>query len=98
MNYQVLTLYAFCRLIFGDGVSDVSSYRRKSNVTSFSIGSQSSNGRGIATYQRACAAATTKQSCYAVYDDAGNNLNIRSLLKFKFYLTNDLRINEINAL
>jgi hypothetical protein len=31
------------------------------------------------------------------YNDAGNNLNIRSLLKFKFYLTDDLRINEINA-
>jgi hypothetical protein len=49
------------------------------------------------TDQRACAAATTKQSCYVVYDDACNNLNIRSLLKFKFYLIDDLMINEINA-
>jgi hypothetical protein len=49
------------------------------------------------TDQRVCAAATVKQSCYAVYDDAGNNLNICSLLKFKIYLTDDLRINEINA-
>jgi hypothetical protein len=47
--------------------------------------------------QRACAVATAKQSCHAVYDDVGNNLNIRSLLKFIFYLTDDLRINEINA-
>jgi hypothetical protein len=47
--------------------------------------------------QRACAAATAKQSCYAVYDDTGNNLNIHSLLKFKFYLTDDLMINEINV-
>jgi hypothetical protein len=50
------------------------------------------------TNQRACAAATAKQSCYAVYGDAGNNLNICSLLKFKFYLTDDLMINEINAI
>jgi hypothetical protein len=57
----------------------------------------SSNELGIATDQRACAASTAKQSCYAVYDDAGNNLNIHSLLKFKFYLTDDLMINEINA-
>jgi hypothetical protein len=49
------------------------------------------------TDQRACAAATVKQSSYAVYDDASNNLNICSLLKFKFYLTDDLRINKINA-
>jgi hypothetical protein len=40
MNYQVLTLYAFCRLALGDGVSNVSSYSRKSNVTS-SVVSQS---------------------------------------------------------
>jgi hypothetical protein len=40
MNYQVLTLYAFCRLALGDGVSDVSSYSRKSNVTSSSVRSQ----------------------------------------------------------
>jgi hypothetical protein len=46
--------------------------------------------------QRACAAPTAKQSCYVVYDDTGNNLNIRSLLKFKFYLIDDLMINEIN--
>jgi hypothetical protein len=45
----------------------------------------------------ACAVTTAKQSCYAIYYDAGNNLNICSLLKFKFYLTDDLRINEINA-
>jgi hypothetical protein len=44
--------------------------------------------------QRVCAAATTKQLCYAVYDNAGNNLNIRSLLKFKFYLTEDLMIKK----
>jgi hypothetical protein len=49
------------------------------------------------TDQRACAAATAKQSYYAVYDDACNNLNIRTLLTFKFYLTDDLKINEINA-
>jgi hypothetical protein len=55
----------------------------------------SSNGRGIVTDQKACAAPNAKQSCYAVYDDAGNNLN--SLLKFKFSLTDDLKINEINA-
>jgi hypothetical protein len=46
------------------------------------------------TDQRVCAAATTKQLCYAVYDDAGNNLNFRSLLKFKFYLTEDLMIKK----
>jgi hypothetical protein len=45
MNYQVLTLYAFCRLAFGDGVLDVSSYSRKSNVTSSSAGSQSSQAQ-----------------------------------------------------
>jgi hypothetical protein len=45
MNYQVLTLYAFCRLALGDGVSDVSSYSRKSNVTSSSAGSQSSQAQ-----------------------------------------------------
>jgi hypothetical protein len=44
MNYQVLTLYAFCRLALGDGVSDVSSYSQKSNVTS-SVGSQSSQAQ-----------------------------------------------------
>jgi hypothetical protein len=49
------------------------------------------------TNQRAYAAATAKQSCYTVYDDAGSNLNICSLLKFKFYLTDDLMINEINV-
>jgi hypothetical protein len=49
------------------------------------------------TDQRACAVATAKQSCCTVYDDVGNNLNIHSLLKFKFYLTDDLMINEINA-
>jgi hypothetical protein len=49
------------------------------------------------TDQRACAAATAKKSCYAVYDDTGNNLNICSLLKFKFYLTDDSMTNEINA-
>jgi hypothetical protein len=49
------------------------------------------------TDQRVCAADTAKQSCYAIYNDAGNNLNICSLLKFKFYLTDDLMINEINA-
>jgi hypothetical protein len=41
-NYQVLTLYAFCRLALGDGVSDVSSYSLKSNVTSSSVESQRS--------------------------------------------------------
>jgi hypothetical protein len=45
MNYQVLTLYAFCRLALGDGVSDVSSYSRKFNVTSSSAGSQSSQAQ-----------------------------------------------------
>jgi hypothetical protein len=45
MNYLVLTLYAFCRLAFGDGVSDASSYSRKSNVTSSSAGSQSSQAQ-----------------------------------------------------
>jgi hypothetical protein len=44
MNYQVLTLYAFCSLAFGDRVSDVSSYSQKSNVTS-SDGSQSSQAQ-----------------------------------------------------
>jgi hypothetical protein len=39
MNYQVLTLYTFCRLALGDGVSDISSYSEKPNVTS-SVGSQ----------------------------------------------------------
>jgi hypothetical protein len=39
-NYQVLTLYAFCRLALGDGVSDVSSYSQKSNVTSSSSQAQ----------------------------------------------------------
>jgi hypothetical protein len=41
MNYQVLTLYAFRRLALGDRWSDVSSYSRKSNVTSI-VRSQSS--------------------------------------------------------
>jgi hypothetical protein len=45
MNYQVLTLYAFYMLALGDGVSDVSSYSRKSNVTSSSIRSQSSQAQ-----------------------------------------------------
>jgi hypothetical protein len=84
MNYQVLTLYAFCRLALDLLQRWISKL-------------PSSNGRGIAIDQRACATATAKQSCYPVYDDAGNNLNICSLLKFKFYLTDDLRIKEINA-
>jgi hypothetical protein len=41
----VLTLYAFCRLALGDGVSDVSSHSQKSNVTSSSAGSQSSQAQ-----------------------------------------------------
>jgi hypothetical protein len=45
MNYQVLTLYAFCRLALGNGVSDVSSYSQKSNVTFSSAGSQSSQAQ-----------------------------------------------------
>jgi hypothetical protein len=45
MNYQVLTLYAFSRLSLGDGVSGVLSYSRKSNVTSCSAGSQSSQAQ-----------------------------------------------------
>jgi hypothetical protein len=44
-NYQVLTLYAFCRLDLGDGASDVLSYSQKSNVTSSSAGSQSSQAQ-----------------------------------------------------
>jgi uncharacterized membrane protein YfhO len=86
MNYQVLALYAFCRPALGDGVSDISSYSQKSNVTSSSARSQSSQ------------AQMGEELCYAVYDDVGNNLYIRSLLKLKFYLTDDLRINEINAI
>jgi hypothetical protein len=45
MNYQVLTLYAFCMLALGDGVSDVSSYIQKFNVISSSAGSQSSQAQ-----------------------------------------------------
>jgi hypothetical protein len=45
MNYQVLTLYTFYRLALRDGVSDVSSYSQKSNVTSSSVGSQSSQAQ-----------------------------------------------------
>jgi hypothetical protein len=41
----VLTLYTFCRLSLGDGVSDISSYSRKSNVTSSSARSQSSQAQ-----------------------------------------------------
>jgi hypothetical protein len=41
----VLTLYAFCRIALGDGVSDVSSYSRKCNVTSSSVRSQSSEAQ-----------------------------------------------------
>jgi hypothetical protein len=50
------------------------------------------------TDQRAYAIAIAKKLCYGMYDDAGNNLNIYSLLKFKFCLIDDLMINEINAL
>jgi hypothetical protein len=49
------------------------------------------------TYQRAYAIAIAKKLCYGIYDDAGNNLSIHSLLKFKFFLIDDLMINEINA-
>jgi hypothetical protein len=45
MNYQVLTFYTFCRLALGDGVSDISSYSLKSNVTSSNTGSQSSQAQ-----------------------------------------------------
>jgi hypothetical protein len=38
-----------------------------------------------------------KKLCYGIYDDACNNLNISSLLKFKFCLTDNLMINEINT-
>jgi hypothetical protein len=50
------------------------------------------------TDQRAYAIAIAKKLWYGMYDDAGNNLNIYSLLKFKFCLIDDLMINEINAL
>jgi hypothetical protein len=38
-------MLAFCRLALGDGVSDVLSYSQKSNVTSSSAGSQSSQAQ-----------------------------------------------------
>jgi hypothetical protein len=49
------------------------------------------------TDQRAYSSTIVKKLCYGIYDDESNNLNIRSLLKFKFCLTDDLMINEINT-
>jgi hypothetical protein len=48
------------------------------------------------TDQRSYSTTIAKKLCYEIYDDAGNNLNISSLLKFKFCLTDNLTINEIN--
>jgi hypothetical protein len=51
----------------------------------------------IATDQRSYSTTIAKKLCYGIYDDVGNNLNISSLLKFKFCLTDHLMINEINT-
>jgi hypothetical protein len=54
------------------------------------------NGQGIATDQRSYSMTIAKKLCYGIYDDAGN-LNISSLLKFNFSLTDNLIINEMNT-
>jgi hypothetical protein len=54
--------------------------------------------------QRPCAIATINQSidgrrvsCYAVYDDVGNNLSICNLSNPIFIKTEELMINQINV-